>query len=84
MRLLDSVVFVAGVIGPLMTLPQIILIYSTHSAANVSAVTWFGYAVLDMPWILYGIVHKEWPIVSTYWLWLAMNLIVGIGAILYR
>jgi len=84
MRLLDSVVFVAGVIRPLMTLPQILLIYGSHNAADVSPVTWFGYAALDTPWIVYGVAHREKPIIATYWLWLVMNLIVGIGAIMYR
>jgi uncharacterized protein with PQ loop repeat len=84
MRLLDTVVIVAGVVGPLMTIPQILLIYGAHNAADVSPLTWFGYATLDIPWIVYGIAHREWPIISTYWLWFVMNLAVGIGAILYR
>src|SRR4051812_16572366 len=65
MRLLDSVVLVAGVIGPLMTIPQILMIYSAHTASGVSAYTWFGYAALDIPWIIYGIAHKERPIILT-------------------
>jgi uncharacterized protein with PQ loop repeat len=83
MRFLDTMVIVAGVVGPLMTIPQMVLIYGNHTAGAVSPFTWFGYAVLDVPWIIYGIAHREWPIISTYWLWLAMNLAVAIGAVLY-
>jgi len=84
MRFLDSVVFTAGVIGPLMTLPQILLIYSTHDASGISMLTWFGWALLDVPWIIYGIAHREAPIALTYALWFTMNITVAIGAVLYR
>jgi uncharacterized protein with PQ loop repeat len=81
--MLDAVVYVVGIVGPIMILPQIWLIYSTHNAAGVSAVSWFGWAVADIPWILYGLVHKERPIVIAYTLWCIGQLVVAIGAILY-
>ncbi len=83
LRLLDRLVYVVGVIGPVMTLPQIYLIFSTHNASGVSAVSWLAWAILDIPWILYGLAHKERPIVLTYFLWLVCNLVVFVGAILY-
>ncbi|PIR83960.1 hypothetical protein COU18_00925 [Candidatus Kaiserbacteria bacterium CG10_big_fil_rev_8_21_14_0_10_51_14] len=82
-RVLDKLVYTVGIIGPLMTLPQIILIYAGQDASGVSPLTWFGWALLDIPWIVYGLVHREWPIVTTYSLWLSMNLIVAIGAVMY-
>jgi hypothetical protein len=84
MRFLDSCVLVVGVIGPLTTIPQILLIYTTHMAVGVSALSWFGPAVLDIPWILYGIAHREKAIVITYSLWLVMNTAVAVGAVLYH
>jgi uncharacterized protein with PQ loop repeat len=84
MRFLDSVVLVVGVIGPLTTIPQILLIYTTHQATGVAATSWFGPAILDIPWILYGIAHRERAIVITYSLWLVMNTMVGVGAVLYH
>lgn len=82
-RLLDTVVFAAGVVGPIFSIPQIILIYSNKDATGVSPVTWFAWAALDIVWILYGLVHKEPPIVVTYTFWFVVNLIVAFGAILY-
>ena len=82
-RVLDRVVFAAGIIGPVVTIPQLALIYVGHNAAGVSAVSWFGWAILDIPWILYGLVHKERPILVTYSLWLVINLAVAAGAVLY-
>lgn len=82
-RALDVMIIFIGVIGPLLTIPQILLIYGDQQAAGVSAISWFGWATLNIPWILYGIAHKEPPIVMTYCLWFLTNNIVAIGALLY-
>ena len=36
LRLLDRVVLLAGIVGPIATIPQIINIYDSHSAGSVS------------------------------------------------
>lgn len=82
-RALDRVVFAVGIIGPVITIPQILLIYVGKNAAGVSAVSYFGLAILNVPWILYGLVHRERPIVVAYSLWFFVNLIIATGAVLY-
>jgi uncharacterized protein with PQ loop repeat len=81
--LLDRLVFAAGIVGPVLTFPQIVLIYGSHDASGISAVSWFGWAALNVVWILYGLAHKEPPIVMTYSFWFAVNLTVAFGAVLY-
>ena|SRR3989344_4899651 len=83
-RVLDSIVYVAGVLGPLFTLPQILQIYSTQQATGVSALSFFMWALLDIPWIVYGFAHRERPIVYTYTLWFVANTTVVVGAIIYQ
>ena len=82
-RLLDQVVLVVGIVGPVSALPQLLEIYSLHAATGVSVLSWSLSALFDIPWIVYGIVHRERPIMVTYSLWFAMNLAVSIGAIIY-
>lgn len=83
LRILDITVYIAGIVGPLATIPQIVEIYSTHSAAGVSAATWAMYTLFDFPWIVYAIVHKERPLVLCYLLWFVFNTLVVVGAVLY-
>ncbi|MDB5188106.1 MAG: hypothetical protein JWO50_626 [Candidatus Kaiserbacteria bacterium] len=83
MRLLDRVVYVAGIIGPLSTIPQIYKIFAFHNASGVSISTWAICAVLDIPWIFYAIAHKSRPLFVCYMLWLICNTIIAVGAILY-
>jgi uncharacterized protein with PQ loop repeat len=83
LRWLDRFVLLVGVLGPIMTLPQIWLIFSTKDAGGVSALAFGTWALFDIPWMLYGIAHREPPIVATYTLWLVGNGLVCLGAILY-
>lgn len=82
-RFLDRFLMVVAVVGPLMTAPQIFKIFSNQDATGVSALTWGLYFFLGIPWLVYGIVHREKPIIVAHILWLLMNLLVVIGALLY-
>jgi uncharacterized protein with PQ loop repeat len=81
---LDKVIYLVGFLGPISTLPQIYEIYASHNAAGISVFTWSTYTVFSVVWILYGLVHRERVITFTYCLWLIMNGLVALGAILYR
>lgn len=83
MRLLDAVVTAVGVLGPILTLPQTFKIYIGHDASGVSLITWGAYVAFSLPWILYGYMHRERPIVITYILWLIVDSSVFIGALIY-
>ncbi len=83
LRLLDRVIYIVGIVGPLMTIPQLAKIFLLHDASGVSLYTWGGFTLLDIPWILYGVAHRERPIVMTYTLWFFFNGLVFLGALLY-
>lgn len=82
--LLLKITIIVGVISPLMTVPQIVKIYSGHTAAGVSIISWFAYALLDTPFVMYGFVYKQKPVAITYTMHLIANLIVAIGAVIYN
>ena len=74
---------VIAVLGPLIALPQIFQIYIFKSAAGVSALSWGLYALFNVPWFIYGVVHKDKPITITYFLSFIANLTVFVGALIY-
>jgi|ERR1019366_6122532 uncharacterized protein with PQ loop repeat len=81
--LLDKITFVAGVVGPFTVLPQIYGIFSTHSATGVSLMTWALIFIVTLPWIFYGVAHREKSIIVSFILWEVANLLVVIGVLLY-
>lgn len=82
-RALDRVVLAAGLISPAVALPQVIQIYTTGDATGLVAFSWGAWAAMNIPWVFYGLAHKEMPIVISYTCWFGINSLVCIGAILY-
>ncbi|QQG37780.1 MAG: hypothetical protein HYS26_04120 [Candidatus Kaiserbacteria bacterium] len=80
-RILDRLVLFVGIVGPLTALPQILKIYILNDATGVSVLSWLIPALLDLPWILYGVVHRDRQITVAYSLWLLVNVLVVFGAV---
>lgn len=73
----------AGILQPLITLPQIITIYANQSATDVSLLTWLGYLFFGITFLVYGIVFKLKPIWIGQIIWVAMQSLTVIGILLY-
>ncbi len=82
-RFLDRLIFVIGALGPISTVPQVYTIFAHRNAAGVSALSWSIYFLFSFVWVTYGIVHKERAIIFTYSLWIIMNGLVALGAVIY-
>ncbi len=80
---LDKLMLIVAILSPIMTLPQIWKIFYYQSASGVSALTWGSYVLLNIPWIIYGAVHRDKVILINMILWFFINAIVTIGAIIY-
>lgn len=75
-RFLDSLVLVLAFIMPLSILPQIIKMHTTQSVGDISVLTFSLLLVLAVPWLLYGMVHKEKVIVLNNITWIILHLTV--------
>lgn len=82
-RLVDRLTVAVAILEPLITLPQALLIFRTHTAAGVSLSTWTGYEVLTLVWLWYGFVHKEKIILLYQGLFLIVQTVVIIGGLIY-
>lgn len=82
-RVVDKVAYVAALLGPATTIPQIYQIYSTRSAEDISISAWLGFSVYSAFWIVYGIVHRDVPLTLANLLWTVLQLMVMVGAILW-
>lgn len=82
-RTLDYAIYAVGIIGPIMTLDQVNQIWLHHNATGVSFITWGTYVITSSFWLLYGISHRERPIIFTYAIWIVLDSLVAIGVLLY-
>lgn len=80
---IERFALVAGVVQPLITLPQIVSIYTNQSARDVSLLTWVGYLVFGITFLVYGLAFKLKPIWIGQIIWVTMETIMAIGIVLY-
>lgn len=80
---IDKVIFVVALFSPIMTIPQVWKIWSDKDAAGVSALTWSSYIFTSIIWLMYGIYHREKPIIISYILWIILEVIIVIGTLMY-
>jgi len=81
---MDQAIYLVGLLGPILTLPQVMIIWVQQNASGVSLVSWIAYLVTACFWLTYGIMHKEKPIIFTNSIWIMLDILIIIGIIIYR
>jgi|TARA_B100001971_G_C17987017_1_gene430368 uncharacterized protein with PQ loop repeat len=82
-RFLDKFVLFGGLLGPLVTLPQIFKIWIEKSAEDLSLISWIGYLIGASILLIYSFVHKEKPLVIIYASIVIVDLMVLISILIY-
>jgi uncharacterized protein with PQ loop repeat len=82
-RFLDKLLMIIAVVSPMMAIPQVYEVYGLHAVSGLSFISWASWALFNLPWIAYGFVHKQKPIVIMYILWFLMNASIAVGILLY-
>ena len=82
-EMIDLLVYMVGVLMIILTIPQIITIWIFKEALGVSTITWCAYFVGAIVWVMYGIVHKQKPIIITYSIWMVLDMLIIIGTLIY-
>ena len=81
---MDKAIYLVGIFGPIMTIPQVMKIWFERDISGVSAVSWASYLFIAIFWLTYGIMHKEKPIIIVYTGWIVMELLIVIGILVHR
>ncbi len=82
-RFLDKFIYFIGLLGPVLTIPQIAKIWSEQDASSLSLITWVAYLVGSICFLLYAIAHKEKPLIIIYSSLILVHVFVLIGIMLY-
>lgn len=80
---MDKAIYVIGIAGPIMTIPQLTKIWIEKNAVGVSAISWFAYLIIAFFWLIYGVMHKEKPIILTFSVWIILDILIVIGILMY-
>lgn len=76
MQFVDILGYTAGAITSLTFLPQVIKTWKEKSAKDISLGMFLIAATNEVMWIVYGVLLKNWVIISTNAVVLCMSLIM--------
>lgn len=82
-RMMDKLIYAVAFIGPIMTIPQVTKIWLEKNAGGISIIAWLTFAIINIFWVIYGVMHKEKPIIFSSSMLFVLNLLVVIGAFVY-
>ncbi|MBU1975331.1 MAG: hypothetical protein KKG59_02910 [Nanoarchaeota archaeon] len=82
-RIMDKLIFFAGFLAIIMTIPQVLKIWVGQNASGVSIWSWSAYLFTTLIWLGYGIVHKDKAIIFAYSPFLILHPLIIIGTVLY-
>jgi uncharacterized protein with PQ loop repeat len=75
---IDRLVYAAVILGPLMTLPQVWQVWAAKQQ-GVSLTTWLAYCIIAAIWLMYGLKHREKPIIYVQLSWLVLDALIVVG-----
>ncbi len=79
----DKIIYIAVIAGPLVNLPQLFKIWLYKSAAGVSVISWFSFSIISLLWFIYGILHKDKPILIMNLGLIIVQVFIAVGALIY-
>ena len=79
----DKLVYGVSIMVPAVTFIQVWKIWETKNADGISTITFGGYIIGNIVWVIYGGIHKEMPIIVMYGLLLILNGMIMAGAFLF-
>lgn len=83
-RIFDRFMYLVGTLGPVALLPQIIQVWFYRNTGGISLATWSLLGTAALLWCVYGIIHRERPIIVSNIMLALFNFAVVVGVLLYR
>jgi len=82
-KVIDRIIYFIAIIGPLMLIPQLLRIWVTNDATSIALATWISFTIFATIWLLYGIYHKEKPIIISNTICIILYLLIILGGFLF-
>jgi uncharacterized protein with PQ loop repeat len=77
----DRAIYFVALFGLVFTIPQITNIWIDNNFEGVSLLSWSAYLLMGGFWLLYGIMHKEKPMIAIYSVFTFLYFLIVLGLI---
>jgi uncharacterized protein with PQ loop repeat len=75
---------IIAIVSPLTIVPQVVQIFQTKDVVGVSLSTWAFSAATSAIWVIYGLHHRDKPIIFNSVLGVLFCGLIAIGVLIYR
>lgn len=82
-RLLDHFMLLVAIGGPLAMLPQLLQTFATRDVLGLSLLTWSLWTFFSLAWLIYGLVHKDMPIIISQGIYVVFNSAIVIAILVF-
>jgi uncharacterized protein with PQ loop repeat len=82
-KFLDRIIYVVGILSPVLTIPQLLKIWIGQDVSGISFISWSWYLIASIVWLMYSIAHREKPLIISSVLWIIIEVFIVIGLIIY-
>lgn len=83
-RFIDRFIYFVGGFGVAVIIPQVTRIWFYQEVDGVSLTTWAGFFIASVFWLLYGLAHKEKPIIYTNSIVCILDFLIVLGIVIHR
>src|SRR5687767_7229636 len=83
-RYLDWLMYFIGIVTPLVLVPQLLEVWFYKNTAGVSVSTWFLFALINILWVFYGVVHGAKAVIVSNLIMSILNFLVAAGALVLQ
>jgi uncharacterized protein with PQ loop repeat len=81
-NLIDRLIYIVAFFGIVFTIPQITNIWIDNDSSGVSFLSWGAYLIMAGFWLLYGVLHKEKPMIIIYSCLVILDFLIVLGLLL--
>ncbi|NTU46113.1 hypothetical protein HGA88_00635 [Candidatus Roizmanbacteria bacterium] len=82
-KLFDAGVYLSGLFSIAILWPQMSNIWVHHAVSGISVITWIGFLISSLFWMIYGVVNKVHSIIVLNLILTFVNAGIVVGIILY-
>ncbi len=83
-KTMDRFIYILTPVTVLIFVPQLAKIWIDKNISGVSLVSWFGMLIGSFFWFLYGIIHKEKPMIFVNIAIGTIQFLIVLGILIYR
>lgn len=83
-QFINKFIYFIGGFGIAVAIPQATKIWVSGDISGVSLITWAGFFISSSFWLVYGLVHKEKPIIYTNIAACFLQFLIILGIIIHK